>query len=235
MENSNFASYTPYIDDLSSDEKLKEYYTQHPHFSNEYLDRYLAQLTPEPKTMIVTTPKDEKHYSTSDIIGNKEYFAKLLGTKSNYVSPVKNEITDEISKMDVPDEDKEYLVKLAGRESNYNPTVKNKFGYYGLYQFGDSALKDIGETRQSFTDSATQNNGALKLAKLNESRLQNVMSEFVGKKFRGLNITRNGILAAAHLLGAGKVQKWFSEEKPDAKDYHDGFGTKIEEYLNLYS
>jgi hypothetical protein len=235
MENSNFASYTSYIDDLSSDEKLKAYYAQHPNFSNEYLDRYLAQLTPAPKTIPITTPEEKKRYSSSDIIGNKEYFAKLLGTRTNYVSPVKNEITDEITNLDVSDEDKEYLVKLAGRESNYNPTVKNKYGYYGLYQFGDSALKDIGENRHSFKDSSTQHNGALKLAKLNESRLQNVMGEYVGKKFRGLNITRNGVLAAAHLLGANKVQKWFNEKEPDSKDYHDGFGTKIEEYLNLYS
>jgi hypothetical protein len=33
---------------------------------------------------------------------------------------------------------------IAFRESSGDPTIENKYGYIGLYQFGEAALQDLG-------------------------------------------------------------------------------------------
>lgn len=143
----------------------------------------------------------------------------------------KNQITNEIINSAYNNEDKEYLLKLAKRESSYKPGVTNPYGYYGLYQFGKGAFKETGYTKSDFRDTTNQHNAALKLAKLNESYLKNIIAKNVGKVFNGINITKNGIRAAAHLLGANTVKNYFN-------GVHDKFtdknGTNIESYLKMY-
>ncbi len=141
--------------------------------------------------------------------------------------------------MNISDEDKDYLIKLGKRESDYRPNVTNSLGYYGLYQFGKPALETIGATKEDFANSTLrQHQGALKIAQINARILKPILDTYVGKEYKGNKITRNGILAAAHLLGAGTVKDYFNGTTKTSlarKGFKDAYGTSITEYLNMYS
>ena len=173
----------------------------------------------------------------SDAVSKNTYKKYTSSSVAN--SPQAKAIISEIKGMNISESDKDYLVKLANRESSFNPTVINKRGYEGLYQFGDSALRAVGMTRQDLrSGTLNQHIAALRLAEGNEKALGNLASQYIGKEYRGVKVTKNGIRAAAHLLGAGSVQDWFrGTEKSDIakKGFVDGNGTHITEYFKLFA
>ena len=65
--------------------------------------------------------------------------------------------------------------------------------------------------------------------KVNKWILRKDIQRSVGKKIKGITITESGILAAAHLAGAGSVKKFLRSN--GAFYFEDGYGTTIEEYL----
>ena len=56
---------------------------------------------------------------------------------------------------------------------------------------------------------------------------------FAGKKIRGVEVTESGILAAAHLAGAGNVKKYLRSNGRD--NVEDAYGTSILDYLKKFS
>lgn len=202
-------------------------------FSDPTLDENgsLQALTPN-IPWILTKPES---VSKKPIDALEEY-KKLMNVgmkipSNNLLKNVpKNKITDEIINSDYSDEDKEYLIKLAKRESSYNPYITNQLGYYGLYQFGKSALKDTGFTKSDFNNTKNQHVAALKLAKLNEKRLSNIIDKHANTWYNGIRVTKNGIRAAAHLLGSDSVKAYFNGQRGKT----DGNGTTIPEYLKLF-
>lgn len=149
-----------------------------------------------------------------------------------------NEITKEIRSMNIDDNDKNYLMRLAQKESAFRPFVTNQLGYYGLYQFGELAFKDVGFDKESFQDTLNQHAAALKLAQLNERRLKDIIENFEGKTVNGITVTKNGIRAAAHLLGAATVRDYFQgtrNTKLAQQGFKDANGTTIEKYLRDFS
>ena len=99
---------------------------------------------------------------------------------------------------------------LAFKESQGNYATINTLGYLGKYQFGASTLKLMGvsDTELFLKDAALQEN----LFELNVARnkwiLRRDIKRFVGKRINGVVITESGIVAAAHLAGAGNVKKY---------------------------
>lgn len=151
----------------------------------------------------------------------------------------KNSVITSILNYDTSQENKEYLIKLAKRESSYQPLVQNSGGYFGLYQFGDAALKDVGMSKDDLKKSLNnQHKAALALAKQNEKILKDIIRKYNGKYKNGVKLTRNGILAMAHLLGAGSVQDYFNNTKNthfSKNGFFDGNKTHILEYAKLFS
>lgn len=245
--------YDNYMDDLiqfepifkPTPENISKYYTKYNLEApkNIYFNNLLSSTT---------GPREENKItdSTLDIFPkikfsneSKEKF-KWNYPKEEKEDKVENEnyvdnfITKEIKSLKVTDEDKDYLIKLADRESSFNPNVTNQYGYYGLYQFGRSALQTVGYNKEDFKDTMKQHEAALKLAKVNESLLKNILDKYENKVYKGVKITKNGIRAAAHLLGAGSVKDWFngtSKTSIAKKGFVDGNGTHITEYLELFS
>ncbi|MFP4698701.1 MAG: hypothetical protein ACLFMO_08355 [Eubacteriales bacterium] len=131
-----------------------------------------------------------------------------------------------------------FLEHLAKRESSNNPTVINTYGYIGKYQFGRAALLDVGYTdvttlkfRKDPTifPEAEQDSAVVKLMKLNKERIGNLLDEYQGKTINGIEITEAGLLAAAHLAGAGGVKRFL---KSGGKyNPSDGYSTKLTDYL----
>jgi len=104
----------------------------------------------------------------------------------------------------------------------------------GKYQFGKSTLKTIKikVSREEFLSSPELQEQAMqKLLIYNKKRLQKYIDKFDGQVVNGILITESGLLAAAHLGGAGSVRKWFRTGKVKK----DGNGIKITTYMQRFS
>ena len=110
--------------------------------------------------------------------------------------------------------------KMGYRESRNNYFITNPYGHVGKYQFGKSALKFYGVSQSEFLSSP-----ALQETVFYASLAHN-------KNFAGITVTESGILAAAHLLGAGSVKSFF---KSDGKtEFADANGTSIINYMKSF-
>lgn len=134
-----------------------------------------------------------------------------------------------------------FLVHLSTRESQGNWKIINPFGYMGLYQMGNAALKDIDMgyiTTSKFRSNPDifpiylQNIAVKKLIDRNIYLLRNYM-KYIGCTINNTYITKSGLLAAAHLGGAGSVKRFIDSEGKE--DFSDAFGTKISSYLKEFS
>ncbi|MGB5555799.1 MAG: hypothetical protein WBM83_14170, partial [Flavobacteriaceae bacterium] len=63
--------------------------------------------------------------------------------------------------------------------------------------------------------------------------LRRDIDRFVGKYIQGIKITESGMLAAAHLAGAGNVKKYLRSY--GQMDVMDEYGTTITKYLKRFS
>lgn len=134
----------------------------------------------------------------------------------------------------------EFLKALAYKESRGIPTATNG-KYVGLYQIGDLAFKDIGSdmTVAKFHQMdgkwsiEEQNETIKKVLAKNKQYLGKYYTDYLGKKIKGVTITKAGLLAASHLVGFSKVKEFLKTEgKSDAKD---GNGVMLSNYLSLFS
>jgi len=124
----------------------------------------------------------------------------------------------------------EFLDAIGHRESGNRYHIVNKYGYMGRYQFGKKTLKGLGfkVTKDEFLNSPhIQEKAMQKLLLYNQKRLRKLIEKHCGTVVHGVYITESGLLAAAHLGGAGSVKKWFRT----GKVRKDGFGTKITSYM----
>ena len=124
---------------------------------------------------------------------------------------------------------------LGFQESGGDYTVINEFGYMGKYQFGIGTLKMIGirDTRLFLETPSLQEAAFYANASRNKWILRRDIARFNGKVINGVKITESGILAAAHLAGAGNVKKFLRSW--GATTFSDGFGTSIRYYFRKFA
>tara|TARA_R110000765_G_scaffold76238_2_gene149287 strand:- start:1104 stop:1631 length:528 start_codon:yes stop_codon:yes gene_type:complete len=126
-----------------------------------------------------------------------------------------------------------FLHDLGHQESGNKYDIVNRFGYMGRYQFGKSTLRTlkIKVTSEAFLSSPDLQEYAMQQNLLyNKKKLQKYIDRFEGQEINGILITESGILAAAHLGGAGSVRKYFRS----GKVMQDGNGIKITSYLKRF-
>ena len=123
---------------------------------------------------------------------------------------------------------------LAFKESQGNYKVVNKLGYLGKYQFGKTTLErfKIYNTEAFLNDPELQEKAFIALCKLNKYILRKDIRRSVGKTINGIKITESGILAAAHLSGAGNVKKYLRSNGQIR--FSDAFGSSLESYLRKF-
>jgi len=125
---------------------------------------------------------------------------------------------------------------LAFKESQGKYNRVNTLGYLGKYQFGRSTLKELNikvKPKKFLKDPLLQEKAFIANLEKNKWILRKEIKKYSGKWINGVKITESGILAAAHLGGAGAVQKFlWSYGKQSMKD---AYGTKIEHYLKKFS
>lgn len=123
---------------------------------------------------------------------------------------------------------------LAFKESQGRYRVVNKLGYLGKYQFGRETLKRfrIYNTQNFLKTPELQEKAFIAYCKVNKWILRKDIKRSVGKTINGIKITESGILAAAHLSGAGNVKKFLRSN--GAIKFNDAFGTSIESYMKKF-
>ncbi len=141
----------------------------------------------------------------------------------------RNKITDAIDQLNVSDNDKEYLRVLGDRESSFNPnasTTSKGVQYRGLYQFGNGALSQIGMSPADYDGNINnQFMAALKFGKMNIAPYRSL----IGKTVDGVNITENGLMAAAHLGGSGGLKALLNGQVR-----RDKYGTSTLDYMKMF-
>ena len=134
-------------------------------------------------------------------------------------------------KMPVVKNHSTFLDAIGFSESSNNYKAVNRFGYLGKYQFGRKTLNAIGfeniSNREFLANPSIQEEAMLILLKRNKHTLRREIKKYVGKTINGIYITESGILAAAHLGGAGNVKKFFRK----GWEFKDGNGTKMTSYM----
>lgn len=133
-----------------------------------------------------------------------------------------------------------FLFHLALRESGNDWKSINKWGYFSKYQFHTTTLETLGIygintknfRKNPYIFPESQQEIAVKLLlKYNKRRLKSYY-KYIGCTINNIYITESGLLAASHLVGAGRVIK-FLESEGDY-DYSDALGTKLTDYLNEF-
>jgi hypothetical protein len=124
---------------------------------------------------------------------------------------------------------------LAFKESRGDYFTVNSLGYLGKYQFGKETLKLIGihDSEEFLNDPELQERAFIANAERNKWILRRDIRNFVGKKINGITITESGILAAAHLAGAGSVKDYLRSY--GTENFEDAYGTTIEYYMKKFS
>jgi len=124
---------------------------------------------------------------------------------------------------------------VAFKESQGKYNRINTLGYLGKYQFGKSTLKrfKIYNTTEFLKDPSLQEDAFLALCSVNKWILIRDIKRSVGKRINGIKITESGILAAAHLSGAGNVKKYLRSN--GTITFSDAYGTDIEYYLKKFA
>lgn len=127
-----------------------------------------------------------------------------------------------------------YKEAIAFKESQGLYKMVNSLGYMGKYQFGKTSLNAIGIKNSShfLENPKLQERAFVALLSVNKAILKNQISKFSGKTINGIKITESGILAAAHLGGAGSVKKFFSSNGKQIR--RDAFGTSIVSYMKRF-
>jgi len=123
---------------------------------------------------------------------------------------------------------------LAFKESQGKYTVVNTFGYLGKYQFGKTTLLrfKIYNTKAFLNNPELQEKAFKALCKVNKWILRKDIQRCVGKTINGITISTSGILAAAHLSGAGNVKKFLRSN--GTLNFSDAYGSSIESYLKKF-
>ena len=103
-----------------------------------------------------------------------------------------------------------FCYDLGFSESSGNYRAVNRLGYLGKYQFGRSTLNWVGiyNTSRFLNSPLLQEKAFEALISKNKWVLREYIDKFDGQSINGVKITESGLLAAAHLGGAGNVIKF---------------------------
>lgn len=156
----------------------------------------------------------------------------------NYHVPTQGETEGLEVKTKIPYVGKSYIgfrQAIAFKESRGISTLVNPYGYMGKYQFGKSTLRAVGVyDYQEFLNNVSIQDKAFKaLVALNKYQLRKEIEMYSGRVINGVEITESGIIAAAHLSGAGSVRKYLKSNGRNG--FKDAFGTSLKSYIKKYA
>lgn len=147
-----------------------------------------------------------------------------------------------------------FLIALKLAESGGNYQAVNTLNFVGAYQFGEAALIDLGYVRRDsdvydndFSGGWTGKNGIRSVQGfLENERVQDQAAQqwmrlmwtyieyheidgYAWEMVGQTELTTSGMLAAAHLLGAGALKEYI--ESDGQKDLRDPYGMPLSTYI----
>ena len=124
---------------------------------------------------------------------------------------------------------------IAFKESRGNYFVVNTLGYLGKYQFGKSTLKGLGikDMNKYLKTPEWQEKAFIAYLKRNKAILSKYIQKYDGKTIGGINVTESGMLAAAHLSGAGNVIKFLKSN--GTRNAKDAYGSTAAFYMKKFA
>ena len=125
---------------------------------------------------------------------------------------------------------------IGFKESQGRYHIVNTLGYLGKYQFGKSTLATLRIYNVDyFLNSPKLQEKAFKAnCSYNKWLLRKEIDQHAGTTIKGIYITESGIIAAAHLAGAGSVKRYL-RSKGRTKRIVDAYGTNIEQYMEKFA
>ena len=138
----------------------------------------------------------------------------------------------------IPKENKDrekFLEDIGHSESRNDYSKVNKYGFLGRYQFSRATLKLLGikVTKKEYLENPQLQEDAMFLLLIaNKKNLRKEIKKYSDTKIKGITVSESGILAAAHLVGSGKVKKWLKSNGKKTKK--DALGTSIESYMKRF-
>ena len=153
-------------------------------------------------------------------------------------SPVKADTNPVYVDYNIPYLQKNFVAfkeAVAFKESQGKYRVINTLGYLGKYQFGRTTLERfrIYNTKAFLNNPEQQEKAFIALCSVNKWILRKDIERSVGKTINGIKITESGILASAHLSGAGNVKKFLRSN--GTKRFKDAYGATIQMYMKKFS
>jgi hypothetical protein len=153
-------------------------------------------------------------------------------------SPVKADTNPVYVDYNIPYLQKNFVAfkeAVAFKESQGKYRVINTLGYLGKYQFGRTTLERfrIYDTKAFLNNPEQQEKAFIALCSVNKWILRKDIERSVGKTINGIKITESGILASAHLSGAGNVKKFLRSN--GTVRFKDAYGATIQLYMKKFS
>jgi hypothetical protein len=120
---------------------------------------------------------------------------------------------------------------IAFKESQGKYHKINSLGYMGKYQFGLQTLQTIGikDSAAFLKNPKLQEKAFVALLSKNKWELKDEIEKYSGSIISGVKVTESGILAAAHLGGAGSVKRFLRSN--GVKKCKDNYGTSVRSYM----
>lgn len=134
-----------------------------------------------------------------------------------------------------------FIDDLGYRESENNWLSINRIGCFGEWQFSESTLHFLGYRNITLSrfkadpeifPAELQRKALKSLIRVNLALLRDYQ-HLIGDSIGNVLITKSGMIAAAHLGGAGSVRKFF--ESKGSINRKDVLGTSIVNYMNRFS
>ncbi|NHM07331.1 peptidoglycan-binding protein LysM [Flavobacterium sp. CYK-4] len=124
---------------------------------------------------------------------------------------------------------------VAFKESQGQYHKVNTLGYMGKYQFGAETLASIGihDSVAFLKNPKLQEKAFVALLSKNKWELQDEIQKFSGQVISGIKVTESGILAAAHLGGAGSVKRFLNSN--GQRKCKDQYGTSVRSYMRDFA
>lgn len=138
--------------------------------------------------------------------------------------------------MSQPTPVEQFMYRVAKFESGNNHRTVNQIGMMGKYQFSHSTVRGLGfnVTRQEFLSNPhLQDSVMVAYMKYNHRELEPYINRYDGKVFKGVKVTRAGILAGAHFAGTDGMKAYFHSSDPNGTI--DINGTSLRKYMSLFS
>jgi hypothetical protein len=127
-----------------------------------------------------------------------------------------------------------FCYDLGFSESSGNYRAVNRLGYLGKYQLGRSTLHWVGiyNTTRFLNSPLLQEKAFEALISKNKWVLRDYIDKFEGRTINGVKITESGLVAAAHLGGAGNVKKFLDSD--GAIIFKDANHVPITKYMKRF-